>query len=225
MQEWVAVEKSISRESESWRSEKASIEDRMLVLGKEVELLGEELKIARMKSNKSNSHRKNLLANEAELHVLHERIETFLVRMEGELLEFAPVLPEPLESKLLPMIQRIPLKQDIGSLGVAERMQTVVTILAEIQRFNGGISLSVDLREQSDGSYGEAKTLYLGLASAYYIIPSTGEAGFGWPEENTWVWQVRPELKNSILDAMEIYEGATQEARFVALPIEVDSES
>lgn len=221
LQEWVAVEKSISKEQNDWRLKEATLLDLIGVLEKESELLVEQNELAQVKLTTADGRRGELLEKESELLGHHEAIDAFLAKMEGEIREMRTQFPQPLSDKLDPFFQRLPKDSSNTTLGIAERMQTVVAVLSEVQKFDGVMTLSQELRELADGDLGEVRTLYLGLASAYYLSPEGGDAGVGYPSDAGWLWESRPELADTIEEAIAIYEGKVQEARFLPLPVSV----
>ncbi len=223
--EWIALEKSISREREAWSLKKETIQDQIAVLRKEVELLGQQLNTAQSQVSRADQRRETLLQRQSAQEDLHDKIDRFLTQTEAVIMELSPRLPSLLTDKLNPRFRRIPTEGRNTSLGIAERMQTVVTILAETLRFNETITLASDLRDMPDGTKSESRTMYLGLSSAYYLIPATGEAGYGWPEEDGWDWHPAPEIEKSVKEAMAIADGHTREASFVTLPVRIKRQS
>lgn len=221
LKEWVSVEKSISREKEAWRNKKATVLDLIAVFEKESEVLRGRIEATGDGLSISNSRRAELVEEEVGIDGLRDSIENFLGEMEAELHDLGPWLPKPLFEKLGPFYGRLPASSGKASLGIAERMQTVVGILSRVHKFDEKITLSHELRDLSDGKKGEVQALYLGLASAYYLAPSGADAGVGSPGLTGWQWESVPELADRIEEAIAVYEGRQQEAKFLPLPVEI----
>ncbi|HAT60241.1 MAG TPA: hypothetical protein DCS60_05645 [Opitutae bacterium] len=221
LKEWVKVEKSISLEKHAWRNKKEVMLDLIGVLEKESEALRSRLEEIGRQQGESNNLREELLKKEASLADSIEAIELFLRKMEGQVWALSAWLPQPLVQKLEPFFGRLPKESEETSLGVAERMQTVVGILSSIHKFDERIILSSEIRKTGDGSRGEFKSLYLGLACAYYLAPNGASAGVGRPSANGWLWEPAPELADRIEEAMAIHEGIQKEAEFLPLPVRI----
>ena len=221
LKEWVEVEKSISLETQSWRSKEAVTLDLIVVFEKESEALRERIEEMAQMLIESDGRREELLEEMAALADSMKAIELFLGKMEGELWALNAWLPQPLLEKLSPFFGRLPKDSEKTSLGIAERMQTVVGILSSVHKFDESIILSREMRETGDGRRAEVKSLYLGLASAYYLAPNEADAGVGRPSANGWIWEPAPELAGRIGEAMAIHEGVQKEAEFLPLPVQI----
>lgn len=219
IQEWVSVEKAISQEAAAWREKQQTLETLLLILEREGEEIEKKIESQRKLTTVGDTRREELLTREKSLVGYRKRVETFLAGIEGELRDLRPQLPYPLQEKTEGAFQRIPQNAAQTRLDVAERMQAVVGILAEIQNFNDTITLSQELHELENGTRGEMKTVYLGLGAAYYLMPDGKDAGYGYPTKEGWVWQSRPELVPAIEELLAIYSYSTREARFIPLPV------
>ncbi|MEM9159609.1 MAG: DUF3450 family protein [Verrucomicrobiota bacterium] len=224
LMEWVEVEKSISQESQSWIEKETTTLDLIAAMEKESEVLRERIEEMDAAATASDRTRAELVEKEATVDELQGLIKEFLPRMENELRSLRPMLPEPLSDKLQPFFGRLPLDSDRTTLGIAERMQTVAGILSTIQKFDEKITLALEMRDLADGETGEVQVLYLGLASAYYLSPNGEDAGLGRPTAAGWQWSSDPELAGRIEEAIAIYEGVQQEAKFLPLPLKLEGE-
>ena len=90
-------------------------------------------------------------------------------------------LPEPLVDKIKPLIRRLPNNPENTKLSLGERVQNVVGILSQADKFNSTITLSNESREISEGKLVQVTTLYWGLAQAYFVDNSGSYAGTGKP--------------------------------------------
>ena len=60
-------------------------------------------------------------------------------------------LPEPLVEKIKPLIRRLPNDPNNTKLSLGERVQNVVGILSQADKFNSTITLSNESREIAEG--------------------------------------------------------------------------
>lgn len=218
VQEWVDLEKTASKESVDWSEEKKHLRDLIQATGKEVQSLEKEVLLLEQNSNQAVEKRKLLLSKQDALKENTKLLKNFLLKMEKEVIALKSQLPKPLLDKLSPFYQRIPTDPEVTSIGMAERMQTVVGILSVVQKFNNQVTLSDEIKELKSGQKGEVRTLYLGLGVAYYLATSGEDAGVGYARSGGWEWISKPELASAIHDAIRIADNVQQEARFVSLP-------
>ena len=129
-------------------------------------------------------------------------------------------LPKPLVEKIKPLIRRLPNDPDNTKLSLGERVQNVVGILSQADKFNSTITLSNESREIAEGKVVQVTTLYWGLAQAYFVDNSGSYAGVGKPGADSWEWKqiegIGPEIKH----ALDIYEGI-EEIQFVEIPASI----
>lgn len=222
LREWVDLEKSISQERETWRREEATMLDLIGALEKEGSILSGRIQEVNATLSQADSRRVELVEREASTDALREQASVFATKMEAELWGLRAWLPAPLSDKLQPFYSRLPANADKTSLGIAERMQTIVGILSTVHKFDEKITLSREMRELAGGDQAEVQVLYLGLASAYYLAPNRRDAGFGSPKESGWQWESDLDLAERIEEAIAIYEGVQQEAKFLPLPVEME---
>jgi hypothetical protein len=126
-------------------------------------------------------------------------------------------VPDPLKEELSPLMLRLPEEGKASRLPISQRLLTVVGILNKIDKFNTGITITSEIRSIGDRSV-EVKTLYYGLAGAYFASESADYAGTGAPGPDGWVWTENSEIIGDVTDLIMTYEGA-REATFVKLPV------
>jgi hypothetical protein len=223
VKEWVQLEKAISTEAIQWQEKRVLLQD--LITVTEAEIATIEATIADVEATRSNadSVREELVAKQTELRTQHATVETFLAPMEAQLVTLKQRLPAPLLETLSPFYQRIPKDPSDTSLGIAERMQTIVGILSAVQQFDRNITVSDEIRTLADGSEGEVQTVYIGLGAAYYRTSSGSDAGIGSIGPNGWQWKSQPDLDQAIDDVIAIAQNTTQEARFIELPVSLQN--
>jgi len=161
-----------------------------------------------------------LVAELDQLKAVTTQLSDAVTTMEGQVRQLAKLMPEPVNAKLLPLMQRMPADPTNTRVSTAERFQNVLGILNELNKANSEISVSYEIRTLADGSSSEVQVFYVGLAQAYYISPR-GLAGIGHPTEDGWKWEsASAATSNQIMQALEIIQGK-QTPSFVSLPISI----
>jgi len=224
VREWAATEKAISREAADWVGRETLLNDLIAVEAERIERLEKELAKGEASLSSADEERGELLERQDALLAKAQTIEDFLGRIEGELRALRVRLPEPLENDLATLYQRMPKEAGETTLGLGERMRTVVTLLARLRQFDGKLTVTESIRALPGGG-GEAsvRTLYFGLGQAYYLGPDDAGIGLAGPEG--WTWESRPEFEEAIREAMLLAEGGALEPKFVDLPVVVEAES
>lgn len=220
VKEWVAAEKAISLEVAEWEGRKDILADLIEVAAQRIGRLEAELTAGEDRLSSSERARVDLLEQRDALSREAEQIRVFLQQMESRLHALKPQLPEPLLAELLPLYQRMPQEPGEGSLGLGERMRTIISVLARIRKFDEVLTRTESLRILP-GSEATVlvQTLYLGLGQAYYYGPDS--AGFGRPGPDGWDWQPAPEFRAAIRAAMLQVEGAATLPEFIELPVQL----
>jgi hypothetical protein len=75
------------------------------------------------------------------------------------------------------------------------------------------------VRTLSDGKPAEVRTVYVGLAQAYFVSPK-GDAGIGRPGDSGWGWSPASEIAPQIEQVVEVLQNKAK-PHFVSLPVKV----
>lgn len=217
--EWIGIEKDLAKEKSDWKYEKEIIKDTIRVLQEEKELLKERIKSA--KEATSTADGKRIKLNE-EKQVLVQGVEELakeIEPLEAEARKLYQFFPEPMQEEIAALYNRIPDGTKKGRLPpLSTRLQSVVGILSQADKFNAGITLKTEIKELESGTNAEVQTLYFGLGGAYYSDSIGTYAGVGTPTPEGWVWEKKPEAGPLIADIIASYQ-STQEAAFIDLPV------
>ena len=214
---WVDTEKVIAETKASWDSEKVIVADLISLLEQEKEKL--TARIAKLDANTDSTDklRTKLNAEKEALLTSTKALESVVPELEDKIRSLVTKLPAPLLEEVQPLLIRLPKPDEDTRMSISQRLLTVVGTLNKIDKFNTGITLTSEIRSIGDKSL-EVKTLYYGLAGAYFASESAGYAGIGTPGEASWEWVEKPEYKKQITNLIDAYEGA-REATFVELPV------
>jgi len=219
LSKWIETQQIISKERNDWQQGKEILQGRIELVGKEVGILKDRIKQSEAAVEESNKKRDELVAENDALKASGAQLGEAVTLMEGQLRKLMKQMPEPVSTKLAPLMQRMPTDPSNTRVTVAERFQNVLAVLSELNKANSELAISYEIRKFADGSSGEVQVIYIGLAQAYYISPR-GDAGIGRPGEDGWTWTPAPEAASAILSTLEIIQGKESPA-FVPLPITI----
>ena len=220
VQQWVQTEQLISSENRQWREEKSSIEDLLGILEAEKRILDEQISLAEETASRADEERAALVEQLASYQAISAEIESRVADYERQLTVLQPRLPGVLQRELSPRFSRFDNASPGNSRPLSERVQTVLSLLAEIEAFDSTATLTTEVLQVAAGQEIEASVLYLGLSRAFYINGARTIAGVGVPGDTGWRWEANDGLAGSIAEALDIYESRVS-PRLVILPMEL----
>ncbi len=219
---WIETEKKLAQENSKWAREEDTLKGIIEVMNSEISTLEKKIDKSRAEVSKADAKRGELLAKRENLKKASGIIQARIVELEQKIHALYPLLPNPLKTTIAPLYSRMPKseKDADGKQSLSARMQNVIGILSQVDKFNSSIILDAGLRQLDDGRQVEIKTLYLGIAYAYFI-DSTGEyAGYGVPEAEGWNWVSDSSMSQVIASAVQVYEDP-QKASYINLPVTI----
>jgi hypothetical protein len=217
MGKWIETQQIISKERNDWQQGKEILLGRLELVKGEIALLEEKIAEARSGVAKAEEKRTELQSQNEELASTGQQLTEVVAGMEGEVQRLFAATPEPVQTKLQPLVQRIPEDPANTRASVAERFQNVLGILNELNAANHEVTVSYEVRTLADGKPTEVRALYIGLAQAYYVSAS-GEAGIGRPSADGWKWESSPAVAGDVLIALDIIQGK-HTPEFIPLPV------
>lgn len=222
LQEWVKVKVLISEDREDWATEKALIIDTIDLLKAEKEMLAETIETRKDAAEVSSSERTELSLKKESLDTAATALGITLTSYETEMTTWVPTLPELLQEELSPLIRRLPIEGESTNAGIGRRLQSVVGILSQVDKFNSSVTYRKELRDSEDSSATkETDTLYFGLAYAVYSDAAGTSAGYGKPGPTGWVWESAPEAALDIMELIAVYKNETP-AKYISIPISIN---
>jgi hypothetical protein len=220
LDKWVETRQIISEERANWRTEKSILGDTVALLKNELERLDASLTDLESSATAADEERVSLTEEKDTLNAASAVITDKLAALETALKRIVNTLPEPLVTKLKPLIRRLPEDPTDTKLSLGERVQNIVGILSQTDKFNTTVTMTSESREIEGGKIVEVRTLYWGLANAYYVDQSGTYAGIGYPTAEGWEWPkvegAGPEIKR----LLDVYEGS-EEIQFVTVPAKI----
>ena len=218
--DWVLTERTISRESIDWQTDKALLIDMIAIAEKRVARLQGEVDEQESFKSLAQEERRKLNEQDSQIDATTQAIETFLAQTENKLRALKPQLPEPLANEIAVSLKRFPDADTALSINLSERMQTVTQLLTQIRDFDSKISITQTTRTLPGTNEEVAlRTIWVGLGHAYYLAPN--DAGYGIPSSNGWQWHTSPNLQDAIKDSIQQLEGTSSTPQLIDLPIHI----
>lgn len=218
LEEWVLAERTLSAETEDWAAERATIEDIIRLLQDEKSRLQESLDEVQSRLTEADQHRSQLLDERKQLQAASSVLTPEIARYEARLRALAPTLPAPLQERIQPLLRRLPQQAAETRLSPAQRMQNVIGILGELDKFNREVTLDTRVQSLPDGRAAEVQAIYLGLSTAYFVDASGTYAGILVPGPEGWTAEAHPELAPRISRAIAQYQ-RQEPSTFINLPV------
>lgn len=219
MGKWIETQQIISRERNEWQQGKEVLVGRVELLRKEVRSLQEKIEQAEASVAESNKKRDALQASNDQLKSTTAQMAEAVSALEADVRKLWKSLPEPLQTKLQPLFQRIPEDSTKTKVSVAERFQSVLGIINGVNQAHTELNVNYEVRTLAGGTPSEVRVLYVGLAQAYYVSAS-GEAGIGRPTPEGWKWEPSKQISGDVLTSLDILSGKHSPA-FVPLPVTI----
>ncbi|MFQ3223923.1 MAG: hypothetical protein ACI8Z5_000162 [Lentimonas sp.] len=221
LNQWVETRQIISKENSDWLVEESILQDTQSLLTNELTRLEETLNTLQSSATAAEDERSTLTEEKEQLSAASHVVESTIGALEVQMKEIIKTLPEPLVNKIKPLIRRLPEDPDNNTLSLGERVQNIVGILSQADKFNTTITAISESREISKGKVVEVRTLYWGLAMAYFVDASGEYAGIGFPGEDGWEWPQIDGAGPSIQQLLGVYEG-NEDIQFVEVPARIN---
>lgn len=221
LKEWVELKKLVSEENSKWRVEKETLNESIDLLTKEIDKLDQQITSMQADADAAQLERQSLNNEEAELKQAAAVVKQIAADLERDVIQLVDQFPDSLKKKLKLLTERIPkTPKAADQLGLSTRLQYVIGILGEIEKFNKQISVEETMQRIGDSDVA-VKTIYIGLAVGYYVDGTRSEAGILRPAKGGWVKESRNDLAIDIATAIAVYE-REETAQFVNLPVNVN---
>ena len=214
LDQWVQTRQITSQAKSDWRLEQSILADTQALLRGELERLQASLADLQGSATAADEDRAQLSAKKEAMTAATAVIAARIGTLEAQIQTILQTLPKPLLEGIKPLIRRLPKDPANTQLSLGERVQNIVGILSQADKFNRTITQTSEARA-IDG-----RTLYWGLAMAYYV-DATGEyAGIGFPGKEGWQWPQLTGAGPQIKQLLDVYAG-TEAIQFVELPARI----
>lgn len=220
LQQWVQTRQLISRTQAEWAADRELLEQTRALFERELQAVTEQLGKVSTNSTVADAER---TAAEVELKTLEAglaRSRELVAGLEREVRSLVPLFPAPLLETVQPLLNRLPENPAETKAGVTERMQTVVALLNEADKFQNAVTVANEKRANAQGEQVSVDTLYLGFGAAYFVDGTGSVAGIGVPGAQGWEWTLKPGIGGAVQNAIAMYR-SQKPAAFVGLPAKV----
>lgn len=223
IREWIETTREIQKQEDDWDRDSEVLQAHRDGLETEITDLKEQIELA--KSTKGTADQKSLEAVEKyeALRLANDLLASKLGELEKAMLERLPLFPPPLtdDPRVAQMISDLRVaaaKNEGGGKGGNARLNTVLNLMAEAEKFQGSVQLDSESRKVADGRELKINLVYFGLAVAYGV-DDAGEVAFvGKPGPSGWVFEEKNELADEVRELVDVMNG-DKDAKFVSLPI------
>jgi Protein of unknown function (DUF3450) len=218
--QWVAARQLISKTKADWQADKALLQQTVALYERELKATDEQMSNVSTNNTQVEKERLEAEALQASSRNALNGARVFAAQFEARIQELVPRLPAPLQDILRKDLARIPSNPADTKMLAAERMQILVGILNEIDKFNNALNVFSERRKNAQGEEVAVETLYVGLGAAYFVNDSGDFAGLGAPGAKGWEWTLQPELAPTVKAAVKMYRNE-RTAQFVTLPVAI----
>jgi hypothetical protein len=217
--EWIKVEKQISEDQAEWLVQQEIMANSITFMKGEFGRLEETIKEAEASASAGERKRAELEAEKAKLDAVMEDMTATIGNYEDKIRQLSRQWPEIFLKQVETPMKRMPSGDQVATAALTMRLQNVVIILSQFDKFQSIISKDTGIQEV-EGVSREVSTLYYGLAYAYFIDASGQYAGYGHPGQEGWEWTVVPQLGPKITQLLSVYD-RNIDASFIGLPAKI----
>jgi hypothetical protein len=221
LEKWVETRQLVSKTRSDWQADKDSLEQTVQLYERELKSIEEQMSKVSTNNSQAAKEMVEALSLQKLSNETLDGARQFATQFEGRVRKFVPQLPLPLQDILKPHLARLPADPAATKMAAAERMQVLVGILNELDKFNNSVNLfNTEKRKNPAGDEVAVQSIYVGLGAGYFVNEAADFAGVGVPGPNGWEWTVNPGIAPSVQEVVKIYRNE-KAARFVTLPATV----
>jgi hypothetical protein len=220
LEQWVQTRQLISRTRSDWDADKETLAQTTALYERELKAIAEQMSKVSTNHAQVEKERLTATAQQKELEAAADQSRALVIGLEKRVQELAPGFPPPLAEKLSSALKRVPADPVNTKMSGVERIQNVVGILNEVDKFNAAITVVSEVQKNPSGAEVQVETLYLGLAQAYFVDKAGEYAGSGTPSATGWQWTPNNQLAGKIQKTIAMYKNAIP-ADFVSLPVQI----
>ncbi len=217
--EWIKVEKQISADKSEWVAQKEVLQNSIEFMKDELGRLEETIASSRETASAGERKRAELEEEKAKLDAVMEDMRGSVLQYETAILKQSKTWPEAFLKQIETPLKRIPSEEQRDSAPLTMRLQNIVIVLSQFDKFQNMITKDIGIQEV-DGASREVITLYYGFAHAYFVDGSGKYSGYGYPKSDKWEWITDASLASKVQDLVAVYERSV-DASFVGLPAKI----
>ena len=149
LKEWVEL-KLISEERSSWTVEQQTLNESIDLLTQEIEKLDEQITAMQEDADAAQLERQSLNNEEDELKRASAVVQQVATDLEAAVLDLMEYFPQSLQDKLSFNRTYAEKRQEADALGLSTRIQYVIGILGEIEKFHNQITVEETMQRIGD---------------------------------------------------------------------------
>lgn len=220
LEKWVETRQLISKTRADWQSDKETLEQTAALYERELKAIEEQMsKVSTNNTQVAKEMQEAAVLQKTSGEALDEA-RHFATDMESHVKKFVPQLPVPMQEILKPTLAKLPADSTNTKMLAAERVQVLVGVLNELDKFNNAVNLFNEKRKNPSGDEVAVQTVYIGLGAAYYVNEAGDFSGSGAPGASGWEWSINNDIAAQVQEVVKIYRNE-RTARFVTLPAAV----
>lgn len=224
VREWIETMREIQVEETTWERDKELLEGQRESLESEIRDLETRVKDAREikatadKESVEDVAKRDALARTDEL--LATEVRSLELGLVAKLAAFpAPLAEDARVKELMAQVTKDSKRSgEEAKKDLTKRLNNVLNLLAEAEKWQQTVHLREELRETGDGRKFNMQVVYFGFGIAYAVNESGDYALIGRPGTDGWKFESRPELATRIRELVDVLNGDV-EAKFVNLPL------
>ena len=215
--EWTELRRLIAKERADWKVEKVYLQDNLEIVTKQVELIRDQLEETEGVGEETSVELERLDARRNVLLAANEAVQSSVGGLETSVKRLVKRFPPPLLDTVEPLWRRIPEDPNSTNLPVSQRVQNVVAVVSLAEKFNTSLIKRGEVR-QIAGVEKQVWTLYWGLSASFSTDSEASSALIGFPSEDGWTYEERPEQAETVAALIETYDG-TAVPSFIEIPV------
>lgn len=215
---WIGLQRRTADEANQWRADKETLQTSLDVLRKERETLQGKVDANELATGLFQKRLDQAQSELAEHEAAHAALQERSGALEERIRNLTTRLPEPLQAKIGPMLEKLEPREGEDAPSAAQRTQTLVSVLSAIDLFNNTLTMTHQLRQVEGGELQDIKVLYWGLATGYAIDARGERAWVLQPGASHWEWLDATDRTDGIKTLFAIYE-KQQSPQLVELPV------
>ena len=226
VREWIETMREIQQEEDAWEADQEILEDQRNALRSEIDELTVRLDSARTEKEGADKESVDEIAKRDAYLKSRDLLADEVRELEKGLVGRLPAFPRPLAGQprvkeLMAQLRKdVALEGDAARTGLTKRLNNVLNLMSEAEKWQQTVHLKGELHTTSDGRKLNMKVVYFGLAIAYAVDEEGTQGMVGHPGTDGWSFSERNDLAPRILEMVTVLNGDA-DAKFVQLPIEL----
>lgn len=222
VREWTQLRRVTAEQKAEWKVEKVFLSENIDLIARQISSINERLEQMEGVGDETSAEIEKLDALKLELDDANKMLAERIVSLETFAKGLVERFPPPLMDTVEPLLKRIPAGDGSvasAALSIGERVQNVVGIVSMAEKFNTSLIYRGEVRELA-GKEKQVWTLYWGLAASFSADLEGSSALVGYPSDDGWTFEERPELADTIVALLQTYDGVL-EPQFIQTPAKI----